>query len=113
MLVIGAIVWALLFLNGRAERAIQRRSHGAGHGEIAAMLRLGRRVMDVIAIAIGAIVTMHYFGFDPTAALAGLGIGGIAIALAAQKTLENVVGGVSIIFDKALRVGDFIKLGDT
>ena len=38
---------------------------------------------------------------------------GIAIALAAQKTLENVVGGVSLIFDRALHVGDFLKLGDT
>src|SRR4029077_3588445 len=42
-----------------------------------------------------------------------LGIGGIAVALAAQKTLENVVGGVSIIVDHAVRVGDFLKLGDT
>ena len=59
------------------------------------------------------LVALHYFGIDPTAALAGLGIGGIAVALAAQKTLENVIGGLSIIFDKAVRVGDFLKLGDT
>ena len=55
---------------------------------------------------------LHYFGFDPTAALAGLGIGGIAVALAAQKTLENVIAGLSLIFDKAVRVGDFLKLGE-
>ena len=35
------------------------------------------------------------------------------MALAAQKTLENVIGGLSIIFDKAVRVGDFLKLGET
>jgi MscS family membrane protein len=44
-------------------------------------------------------------------ALAGLGVGGIAVALAAQKTLENVVAGASLIFDKAVRVGDTLRLG--
>ena len=77
------------------------------------MLRLVRRVADVLVVAAGGLVTLHYFGVDPTAALAGLGIGGIAVALAAQKTLENVIGGLSIIFDQAVRVGDFLKLGDT
>jgi small-conductance mechanosensitive channel len=45
--------------------------------------------------------------------LAGLGVGGIAVALAAQKTLENVIGGTSIIFDGAVRVGDLLKVGET
>jgi MscS family membrane protein len=56
---------------------------------------------------------LHYFGVNPTAALAGLGVGGIAVAFAAQKTLENVIGGVSLIIDQAVRVGDFLKVGDT
>ena len=51
-------------------------------------------------------------GGDPTAAIAGLGIGGIAVALAAQKTLENVIGGLSLIFDRAVCVGDFLKVGE-
>jgi MscS family membrane protein len=64
-------------------------------------------------ILAGLLVTLRYFGVNPTAALAGLGIGGIAVALAAQRTLENVIGGLSITFDKAVRVGDFLKLGET
>jgi MscS family membrane protein len=71
-----------------------------------------RRVADLLIVTIAGLVTLNYFGFDPTAALAGLGIGGIAVALAAQKTLENVIGGLSIILDQAVRVGDFVKLGD-
>src|SRR6185436_11530133 len=82
-------------------------------GEIAALLRLGRRIADVFVITGGVIVALHFFGLDPTAALAGLGIGGIAVALAAQKTLENVIGGFSLVFDKAVKVGDFLKFGDT
>jgi MscS family membrane protein len=113
MLSIAAVMWLLLLANAAGERYCQRRFAVAGHGEIAALLRLTRRLVDVLVIAAGAIVTLHFYGIDPTAALAGLGIGGIAVALAAQKTLENVVGGLSIIFDKAVRVGDFLKLGET
>jgi MscS family membrane protein len=77
------------------------------------MLRLARRMADGIVMVIGFAIVLSYFNVDPTAALAGLGIGGIAIALSAQKTLENVIGGFSITFDKAVRVGDFVKLGET
>jgi Mechanosensitive ion channel len=49
---------------------------------------------------------------DKTATLTGLGAGGIAVALAAQKTLENVIGGVPLIFDQA-RVGDTVRVGAT
>ena len=45
-------------------------------------------------------------------ALVGLGIGGLAIALAAQKSLENLIGGVSLLMDKAVQVGDFCRIGD-
>jgi MscS family membrane protein len=47
-----------------------------------------------------------------TAALAGLGIGGLAIGLGAQKTFENLLGGISILTDKAIVVGDPCKIGD-
>jgi MscS family membrane protein len=56
--------------------------------------------------------TLHHFGINLTATLAGLGVGDIAVALAAQKTLENVIAGVSLIVDHAVRVGDFLNLGD-
>jgi MscS family membrane protein len=113
MLVIVAAAWALLLLNEAAERSLHGRLLKTGRDEITAMLRLVRRLADALVLATAGFVTLHYFGVDPTAALAGLGIGGIAVALAAQKTLENVVGGVSIIVDHAVRVGDFLKLGDT
>jgi MscS family membrane protein len=112
LLVISAVVWILLVVNAQAERYLARRA-SVTFGEVASLLRLARRVLDVLVLAVGGLTVLRYFGGDPTAALAGLGIGGIAVALAAQKTLENVVGGVSIVFDGALRVGDFIKLGET
>jgi len=54
---------------------------------------------------------LRHFGIDPTPALAGLGVGGLAVALAAQKTLENVIAGASLILDRAVQVGDFLKVG--
>lgn len=44
--------------------------------------------------------------------IAGLGIGGLAIALAARSTLENFIGGLTLLADKPIRVGDFCKFGD-
>jgi MscS family membrane protein len=63
-------------------------------------------------VLVGVIVLLRHFGIDPTPALAGLGVGGIAVALAAQKTLENVIAGTSLILDKAVRIGDIMKMGD-
>jgi MscS family membrane protein len=51
-------------------------------------------------------------GFNLTTVLAGLGIGGLAIAFAAQKTLENLFGGVSVLADEVIRVGDTCRFGD-
>jgi MscS family membrane protein len=113
MFVLLSAVWVLLLTNAWGERRLLRRYAAAGHEEVAAPLRLVRRMVDVLVVAAGTIVTLRFFDVDPTAALAGLGIGGIAVALAAQKTLENVIGGLSIIFDRAVRVGDFIKVNET
>src|SRR5262249_43727073 len=112
VLATSAAVWLLLQVNEFGERYFHARHPASSDGDITAMLRLARRVADVLVLAAGGIILLRYFGVDPTAALAGLGIGGIAVALSAQKTLENVIGGLSIIFDKAVRVGDVLKLGD-
>jgi MscS family membrane protein len=111
LLLIAAFGWGLMLLNGYGESYLKR-SVASGGGETASLIRLLRRAADVLVITACVLATVRYFGFDPTAALAGLGIGGIAVALAAQKTLENVIAGLSLIFDKAVRVGDVLKFGE-
>ena len=113
VLATSGFVWLMLLVNAFGERYVHARLRASNAGDVSALLRLGRRVGDVLVVAAGGLIVLAYFGIDPTAALAGLGIGGIAVALSAQKTLENVIGGVSIVFDKAVRVGDFLKVGDT
>ena len=67
-----------------------------------------------MGIVIAAMLSILYLaGFNLSAALAGLGIGGIAVALAAQKTIENLFGGISILTDRVMRVGDLCRVGET
>jgi MscS family membrane protein len=112
-MVITAVVWTLLWLTRWIERYVERRLLGTGFGGGTSIVRLARRVVDVLVIFAGVVTGLQYFGVNPTAAMAGLGIGGIAVALAAQKTLENVIGGLSLILDQAVRVGDVLKIGTT
>lgn len=107
-----ALVWILILINGKCEGYLRRRMERHGHVGAAAILPPARRVMDFLAAVIGLMFLLHGLGINPSAALAGLGVGGIAVALAAQKTLENVIGGASLILDEAVRVGDFFKVGD-
>lgn len=111
LLAIGATVWLLMRLNGEVESHLLRRVPRANFAGAASLLRLVRRGADVLIVFAGLIAMLRLFGVDPTPALAGLGVGGIALALAAQKTLENVIAGASLIFDQAVRVGDFLKMG--
>lgn len=70
-----------------------------------------KRTIKVAIIVFGAIAILGNIGIDVTTGIAALGIGGIALALGAQKTVENFVGSVTIIADQPVRVGDFCKIG--
>lgn len=76
------------------------------------MLILMQRLNRVGIFIIALVAALAILGLNVTTALAGLGIGGLAVALAAQKTLENLIGGVSLLMDRAIQVGDFCKIGD-
>jgi MscS family membrane protein len=110
MITAAAVIWLLIALNGWGERQLLGRARVFSGS--APVLRFIRRVIDGLVLFVGLIFGLQYFNVNVTAVLAGLGVGGIAVALAAQKTLENIIAGVSLIADQALRVGDFVNLGD-
>ncbi|WP_169747006.1 mechanosensitive ion channel family protein [Edaphobacter aggregans] len=86
----------------------QTQAHRRGGESILIVVqRLTRVVMFIIAF----VAALALFGLNVGTALAGLGIGGLAIALAAQQSLENLLGGVSLLMDKALNIGNFCKIG--
>src|ERR1700675_4941761 len=86
VITIAASVWLFLLFASWGEEYARRllRSRNLAGGT--SMLHLTRWVVDLLVIFAGVLVTLHYFGVNLTAALAGLGVGGIAVALAAQKT---------------------------
>lgn len=76
------------------------------------LVSLTRRVLDVVIFIVIGLFVLSRLDVNVTAAVAGLGIGGLAIGLGAQKTFENLLGGISILTDKAIVVGDSCKIGD-
>lgn len=75
------------------------------------VLPLGMRVLKVIVFCIFVLFTLNAWGYNTTTILAGVGVGGLAVALAAQKTIENFFGGVSVITDRPVLIGDFCQFG--
>lgn len=106
------LAWLLIKCNGIVSelglRSLRRRQR---LGKVA-MWTLARRLFNATVVIVTALVFLHRAGVDLTAILTGLGIGGLAIALGAQKTLENLIGGLMIITDEPVRVGDFCRFAD-
>jgi len=110
-LLAGCVVWFVSRLADQGfERAVNRTRTQRPGGEsiLIVIQRLGHVVMLIVAL----IIAFSLFGFNVKTALTGLGIGGLALALGAQKSLENVIGGVSLLMDKALHIGNFCKIGN-
>ncbi len=79
---------------------------------VAGALPVARKFSKVALIAIAVVAVLNELGFQVASLLAGLGIGGIAVAFGAQKTVENVFGSFAIGVDRVFRVGDFVKVED-
>ena len=78
-----------------------------------AVIHLSATLLKSLTIVAGFVVIFYYFaGINLTAVVAGLGVGGIAVAFAAQKTIENFFGGIFLVWDKPIRLGDFCKVGE-
>jgi MscS family membrane protein len=69
-----------------------------------------RRVIKALLVAFTLLAIASSLGYDTKALLAGLGIGGLAIAFAAQKTLENLFGGLILVVDGPIAVGDVCRV---
>ncbi len=113
LLLITAATWLgvtlLATTIGRWVRSLERR----GTTERMALVRLAGRLLQAVAVVVGVLILLGAIGFNLTPVLAGLGVGGIAVALASQKTLENLFGGIMVIGDSPIRIGNFCRVGTT
>jgi MscS family membrane protein len=76
------------------------------------LLAIGANLTKGVIAGAGAVAVLSAFGYPVTTLLAGLGIGGLAFAFGAQKTVENLFGSISLAVDQPFRVGDFVKVED-
>jgi MscS family membrane protein len=107
-----AVTWLLVRAVGAIARALESRLVARGQALALSVVPLGRRTVQVLVIGLASLAVLQNLGVNVTGLLAGLGIGGLAVALAAQKTVENLFGGVTLIADQPVRVGDFCRFGD-
>lgn len=93
-----------------ATRIVARMSREGRRSGMATVVLL-RRVVKGFIVALAIVAGLQTFGFNVTGILAGLGIGGIAIALAGQKTIENLFGSIVLSVDQPIRIGDTCRFG--
>ena len=107
-----AFVWFGLRLVDAVSDLAVGRMQRSQRRQVVSVITLARRAAKILLLVFSGIAILGTFGIDVTTGIAALGIGGIALALGAQKTVENLVGSVTVIADRPMQVGDFIKVGD-
>ncbi len=107
-----AFVWFVLRLIDLVILAARMRAEREERSSVLPVLTPASRLVKFLVWALGLLALLGAFGVNVTAVVAGLGIGGLAVALAAQKSLENLLGGINLFADQPVRVGDFCRYGD-
>lgn len=106
------VVWVLLRMtNGFTSVWIENAKKKQSKLEIQ-VAPIVSRSLKVFLIAVGVLLFLQNLGYSVGSLLAGLGIGGMAVALASKDTLSNLFGAVVIFIDKPFQVGDWIEVGD-
>lgn len=77
------------------------------------LIPLVRQTANVFVVLVGVLFVLSNLDVNVGALIAGLGIGGLAVALAAQDTIKNLLGGITVLADRPFQVGDWIVVGDT
>lgn len=106
------VFWAVWRVVDVVSKVVTNLTWSSTHPASRALLPLARRLSKVAVILAGVVALLSEMGYSVASLVAGLGIGGLAVALAARSTLENLFGAFSIGADQPFREGDFIKVED-
>ncbi len=109
--VIVAVGWFLIRLVDVAAETILRWFKDRDDDMGIAMVPVARKILKTFIVAVILIMGLQNMGVNVAGLLATLGIGGLAMAMAAKSTLENLLAGITIAFDRPFKMGDFIKVG--
>lgn len=110
LFVMGAAALAMRIVDVISDQIISR-LHPRERALSYSVLPLVIRFIKIGIFCIAILWVLAAWGYNTNAILAGIGVGGLAVALAAQKTIENLFGGVSLIIDRPVLVGDFCQFG--
>ena len=111
-LAVMALCWfSVRLVDVVTELSLKRLERGRRSADTA-LVRLLNRLSKAAAVIIAVLFLLYLSDVDLTAALTGLGVGGLAIGFGAQKTIENLFGGIMVISDKPINVGDVCRAGE-
>jgi len=106
-----AIAWMILRVVESIEEIARNHALRRDKTIVLPLLPVVRKTVKILIATFAGLAVLHSFGVNVITVLAGLGIGGIAVALAAQKTLENFIGSITLYADQPVRVGEFCRFG--
>ncbi|MBK9262050.1 MAG: mechanosensitive ion channel family protein [Polyangiaceae bacterium] len=116
VLVVISVLWGIFCaLDITAKRVSERLANAhelKDRGGVLSVIAIGTKMAKVLVVLFGFVMALGMLGVEVTGIIAGLGIGGVAVAFAGQKTLENLFGSLVIGLDQPLRIGDFVKVED-
>jgi MscS family membrane protein len=111
LIVAAASVWAAYRLVDLVAAHLIARARGTDTKVDDILIPMGRRALKILVVAFGVLFVAQNLDIDVTSLLAGLGLGGLAFALAAKDTVENLFGSVTVLIDRPLQVGDWVVIG--
>jgi MscS family membrane protein len=112
-LIVFDIFWAILAI-AEALRGVFHATTAKFHSDLSK--EMGDFILKIVKILIGGLglaAMLQVWGINVTALVASLGLGGLAFALAAKDTASNLFGSFALLADKSIRIGEWIKVGDT
>ncbi len=110
--IIIAFLWLLISIVNLFHKFYSQKLISRNQEHTVVLLGPALTTLKIIIIFLGLLVWLDNIGFSVTTVLAGLGIGGIAIALATQKSIENFIGAITLYLAAPVKVGDFCKFAD-
>lgn len=106
-----AVVWALWSISNLVKTYKQEKLNRAGRPGAAKLMQPLSTLVKILILILGLLFWLNNIGVNITTVLAGLGVGGLAVALALQKPIEDMMGALTIFSQASMRVGDFCRYG--
>jgi MscS family membrane protein len=107
-LILGLVLLAIALWDAVCDRVAQRAVNNDRAERL--LVPVTRKMVRMVILFAGVFVVLGVYGVNVTGLIAGLGIGGLAMALAAKDSVENVFGSLTILFDMPFAIGDWVKI---